>query len=68
MSNLFEVGMWVNDGRKGCVGQIKILGKETVELYYPTKYSTHGIWWDAWIWDIEFLTEQEQLQVMLDLL
>jgi hypothetical protein len=81
MSNLFEVGMWVKDMSKGQIGKITDIGKEliTLEVTYPyivcplilgITYcqDNRGIVqsWRAWVWDIEPLTEQEKLRLMVE--
>jgi hypothetical protein len=81
MSNLFEVGMWVKDKSKEQIGKITDIGKETVTLKRTNPYlilptilginycsDDKGVLqsWEAFVWDIEPLTEQEKLALMVE--
>ena len=81
MSNLFEVGMWVKDMSKEQIGRITNIGKEKITLKRAYPYlilptilgitycsDDKGVLqvWDAFVWDIELLTEQEKLALMVE--
>jgi len=82
MSNLFEVGMWVKDMSRGRIAKIVDIGKELVRLevkkpltlwHRPPHQHSRGIpicseSWLAFVWEIEFLTEEDKLALMVEVL